>query len=798
MASPGDNAALDKVIKRDDNVPKHVQKGEHFVGIKIGSDEIVKPSSWGFGKKNRYVYRVYTDVSGHQRAEGRSNTIYVRDPETNDSVNLVVSYQASCPESKVETLVRALGQYGSPDSELRRHITAIAERFLFGREREFFANFEKLRSELAQKISNAVTDETGLNFRAQVQLAREEDLSPFHIKQQIEVRFRDSQQPQPLAFECDLDVVPQLTLRAIVTYDKLRSLNSTLVNAVSDYFRLQVPAEDYAKEFAGTNIAEGLRARLNEIAAKHGRQINGLTLRAQKSAGYIPPNFVEKTLHTQVQPLGRIEPIALTSRIQLMREDLGRFQRSGVANLEDWLKESFDNVIRLVCFEKKYLEYLQSSSWTVIESQIKDDLTVRAKTIGYQVKQIFSLPELKENDLKDLKHHRFDIVGLPLRSTAPAHVDINLAATFFIKDWNVKRIAERVNQGVDLKADIARELHQALSSVLATEWPNDFILKFSSPDDAGESIESRLKDAAETTLIEKYQAEVSSVVVTPVDNDEIRRVRDMLYAPRVIDFISTPYSGPENIEFTVTWQVIDIEPNSWDKVSRPGYDLDVIEKSLKDALVGMFNGIEPQMLYTTVTEDIERLSKIAFVGPTDQIRSLYGLGVELSNLTRRPTGSESGMRKTLGKRRDVQLDIYNEQLDMELEISRSKIGHEIQVAKRRLDWSEARFERWKELRSKGRLTAEERDELVKLESEYERMSGDRDGTSTRTLPPVPEMNLDSDAAKLRNMRRTMQAIEGHPQSAEKPIEQAPNTIDPSVEAADEQQSPDDRPTSSER
>src|SRR5467141_2677574 len=171
MASPSDIVPLDNLIKKVDAIGQSSPPGEHYVAIKDGTDEIVSGSWYYLGIAKRHIYRIFTEKAGKPRVEGLSNTIHVKDPETEDTVNLVVSYTASCPDNHVEMLVKALGRHGSPDQELNRRITETAEAFLFGREREVFEDFERLKAELEARISVVITGDTGLKFRAVVQLA---------------------------------------------------------------------------------------------------------------------------------------------------------------------------------------------------------------------------------------------------------------------------------------------------------------------------------------------------------------------------------------------------------------------------------------------------------------------------------------------------------------------------------------------------------------------------------------------------------------------------------------------------
>jgi hypothetical protein len=750
MTTPSDVTALDTIIKEVAEAGKG-GNGEHYIAIRTNTGEIVSPDSWSFRGGPKRIYRVFTDDAGQPRADGRSNTITVRDPESGDSVNLYVSYQASCPKGKAETLVSALGRKGSPDDDLKRRISAVADDFLFRRERQFFTNFDKLRGELTQRIEDMISTDTGLNFRPHIQFAREYDLSPERVAKQIEVRFIDSTEPQTVSFECHLDVVPELTLRAIVSAGKFNLLHSQLVGAVADHFRLHVNVEEYALGFATSQVSDGLRVALNALTSRYGRQINGLTLKSQKGPGYIPPNFIEDTIDIAVQPLGRVEPITLTSRMQMSRADLAKFQKRRISDLTAWIKEALDNVVHVVCFDRVYLEYVQPESWKDIEAQIKEKMVERAGEIGYDVKQIFSAPRLKEWEFADPKYHRFELSDLPLRSTARAHVDLTVAATFFIKDWGDSKIVQKINQGIDLGTDIERELRQTLSSVLAEVSPNDFILKFSERNAENGSTEDKLRTAVEKTLIDKYQAGVSSVIVTPVDNDEIGRVRGLLNVPKILQFTAKPLAGPEEMSFSVSWRVCDIESDSWNKVSRSTCNLDAIEKSLISALEASFNGVAPQLLYARTSGELKQLGEEAFKQPKKEIVANFGVGIDLSNLNRAWTSSEERRREIWLDLDNVKRDLHRQDIDKEKRIGKITTDREVRRYEELAASAEAEFRRLTFLREQPKLSQEERDERARLEKTFRELNDTNFG-SVRKLPSFAELTDVADPSSFQSKR----------------------------------------------
>lgn len=261
-----DISVLDTVIARV-NRQQPDRPGEFYITIKSGSGEI-DPPIWRRGVGERYTYRVFTEDAGQPLAEGESNTVHVKDPESNDGVNLTVTYQACCPSGSEKRLVAALGRNGTPSDDLRTRITGCARSYLFGKERELFSNFDKVRQDVLTQIHNTIVDETGLKFRAQLTVKLKDDLASHRIEENAEIRFKDSPQVQRILIQCDLDVIPQLTLRAIVAHQRLMQLQTRLIDVVKDHFRHEVTAQSFAEALRDPRIVNDLRGRFDVLLGK--------------------------------------------------------------------------------------------------------------------------------------------------------------------------------------------------------------------------------------------------------------------------------------------------------------------------------------------------------------------------------------------------------------------------------------------------------------------------------------------------------------------------------------------------
>ena len=168
--------------------------------------------------------------------------------------------------------------------------------------------------------------------------------------------------------------------------------------------------------------------------------------------------------------------------------------------------------------------------------------------------------------------------------------------------------------------------------------PNDFILKFSQDID-GPSIETKLANAVQSKLTDAYKANVSFVSVNQVDTDEIKCVREILDVPKDVEFAAIPSSG-EEIRFSLTWKISNIEKNSWDIISRPFCNLDEIQARLRNTLSGAFSALPYDELRYEGDDQRKKLEEHASKVSAAHIEKFFGLILATSDLRRFRTTME--------------------------------------------------------------------------------------------------------------------------------------------------------------
>lgn len=741
-----DISALDPIIRRVGRSGPN-RRGEYYISIKAGTDEI-NPSRWSLVGGQRYIYQVFTEDAGRPWAHGESDTIHLADPQSGEIVNLVITFQAFCPNGNEVKLVQSLGQTGNPSDEFRHLITVWARNYIFQFGSNLFSDFKKAQGDLLNFIAENVATSTGLAFRAQLRLNLANALSLYSIEEFVEVRFNDSTTPQKIFVQCDLDFLPEKPLLAIIAYRRLADLHADLITETKNFFRNNVPAQAFARGLRDQDIADGLRQRFENIVTMEGRQVTGLTI-TPHGLDRLPEVVHQKLLHAEVRTLGRDLPIGLTSKILLNLDDLAQFQRSQITDLSKWLHQTFAAVVQDVCFEKKYIDYLEKASWGTIEAKIKAEMETKAKEIGYHVKQIFSQPELKENEYKDSQIRHFLVERLPLKSTTPVSFDLKVSATFAILGWEDDDLADKINRGIDLHADITAELHHALAAVLVKCLPNDFVLKFSEPRPSLPSIEDELKSAVRSTLEKKYKAEISFVAVDQVATDEIKTVWGLLDVPTEAEFFATPHGGGEPIKYSLTWKISGVDTNSWSIINRPFCNRENIRIELQKALAGSFSSLRHDQLRFETSEAESNLRSLADRVAKAHVRELFGVTVEVFNLRRDRTKLEQkayeAHEKLFIARIDEQVDKVSHARDVQKEARKRQLD----LVRKTNQLDDIKYKRLTELHEKPTRDRFDDEELAKLQKQIDELAPPDDLTKSAAAL-LDDTPLEFDPGRLQD------------------------------------------------
>lgn len=712
-----DISKLENVIKKIDHKDSTCQ-GKHFITIVEGTDEI-NPGVLRRLSGNTYLYRVYTDDAGQPTATGESDSILVKDPSTNNSVSLRVTYEVICPEGNQVQLVKSLGKNGDPDDALRSLITSAARKYLWDNGAAVFHGTGDSKEKVLTEISNKVQNETGLMFRGRVLLEHEEKLSTIHFDQSFEVRFKDTPELLGVHLQASLEVHPQKRLLAVIAISESHKLEDFVTSITKVYFESEVRSQDFLLEIS-SKMKETLTERLNAQLERFGRRTSGLSLRKSNN-GTKPILEVQFSLSTNIPILGRNDPVVLNSKVHLTLKDYACFKDQGILNLQNWTEETFEKVVKRKCFECSYLDFLQPKRWRSLEEQIETEMDSEVEHIGYQVVQIFSSPILSEEDFMTQKTHRYYYENLTLKSSSNTKVKLDVFPTFIINNWEFENIVKKINQGINLNEDIYRLIKNTLETSLIKISPNRYYLEFEDMGEDGHSVSGDLSTSIQLSLKTEFGID-ASVSINPHDNDDVNKVKNLISKPIRVDFSVIPHDGVEEVSFTVTVIVNELAPEGWGLVTRQDCSEISIKQEAANFLESEYAVIADYNLTFKNASQREMLRKLVQEKLSNHLSSIFGVHVRLENLSRQATDGEAAVRTHIISKVHEKIAASREKTkhqDQIIEGKRKNELLEIQTANKVINDDYDHFQTLKKLKAENNdLSPDDEDEYERLKTKY--------------------------------------------------------------------------------
>ena len=131
---------------------------------------------------------------------------------------------------------------------------------------------------------------------------------------------------------------------------------------------------------------------------------------------------------------------------------------------------------------------------------------------------------------------------------------------------------------------------------------------------------------------------------------------------------------------------------------------------------------------------------------------MYGLGVSLSNLARKATPSEVNARTLLRQRQDAKVALFGQEIQKAVTAGQRQSDEELRSVQRVREWTDERFARLKMLSSLTKPNLEERDELKRLENEFNESMKREGGVTPGALPKIPDLYEGNDARTFKRIR----------------------------------------------
>jgi len=397
---------IDRVIRLVDGDYKTSAPNEKKIIININNGEVLKskPLAAGF----RGIDLRYYVVSAQNNAECEGYVCKVRDIVTRHSINIQVDYDVSCPVGSEEKVASTLCRGDNPKIVLEECIEVYLKEFnriKRNQDVNFIFSFYSLKEELRQFISNKVKTDTGLDFHPYISIEKEvEKLKTIPLSSdKFPIRVKDYDNDIPIEYKVGLEVVnDDKKVNAILKYNNISSLESILQNEINKVLSKECTLHELCFKF-DTEVKPKLVDKINFILEPEGRQISYIKFDLILSDIIVPeaPTF-KHTTECEIKDSAQY-PIEVQNRVIMNLDDIGKLKRanidSGKGGLEDWLKYTLDKIVQDVFFERTRIDLLYSLEED--KKAIKNRLEEETKKIGFSIRHLAFLPNLKELELLD-------------------------------------------------------------------------------------------------------------------------------------------------------------------------------------------------------------------------------------------------------------------------------------------------------------------------------------------------------------------------------------------------------------
>jgi hypothetical protein len=466
---------------------------------------------------------------------------------------------------------------------------------------------------------------------------------------------------------------------------------------IRDFLNAQVTLQDFSSSLK-SKVREELFIHLNEIfPKKYGYKVKFLNLDTNLE---IPEEIIEVPYIMSCMVDGYPNPIKITNTVQMLIKDLAKSRQmlpnGYVKNndqgspLKTWVESKLERIIKPLLLKKKYIDLLVEDKLRDIANSIKQEMRQEARSIGFSVEHIISIPNLEHLYLRE----DFQIELKQGYLTNDANMQIRLNTLVYLKFETFDKIETYLKPSIDVKQKIEETVSQTIRKQLAKIDPERYYMRFYHADNTleKESVEELLESEITKRLQELYGATISSVVTRPIDTEIVDLFKLLRGKVPSFDFEITPLKGGESITFQAQFQIDAVGKESWVTFnSRMGsilhdknpqykellrlkevYERDIKTSDLEDsqalkAIRDKMSELEQEVsgidrIKESIINSIEQI--LSYKDPNSigalenkineqarkSVKNQYGLEITISNLRRKPTEQEknlSGAKKSL-------------------------------------------------------------------------------------------------------------------------------------------------------
>jgi len=633
---------LDKVL-----VGIEVSSGKAFEKISVGGTTQLR----NLGIRGLFAERKYVLVSNandpRNEVEASVPGIQLRDFAKNWSLSLNVNYLVRCVQGNEVKVAEALWAGSHPGAVLHDSISRWVREFGGSDPASFIQNFYARQRELERYLEEKAEDELGLSLQATARIdgriePREQiQIGPLHIP----VRVKGDTGDQDLKFEARLSVDPQRKMAAIIYREHESRLEDLLKTEIQKYCLSSLSLQSLYFSTPG-KLEDDLTVYLNNVLLPYGRVLSFFAVQlTEKKTVTSLEDFFETKKEVTYEIEASTPPVTIKNHVQMSLQDYGLYKRTGSQNLESWIQENLEEIIHQVLFGKKYIDLL--IGFDPLKEQIKQRLSVRASSIGYNIKQLITIPNLEQYEW--LENFRLELEGsfetkvprFPVRLgiVVVARIPHLLDVEFYLN--------RRQNVPDKMKDLILDQTRQTLHGI----EPERFYMQFYYCDpEEGMSVERELSQVLTDSLKKDFNADVVSIVFKVLDTDMTDIWATLEKCEGNLEMSLPSFSDVEKVIYRATLRIEAIHAKGWNRFRTANRDTENIRVRLQDHIISQLGTFSNE---DTVYYDYEGQKKAeAFIERVAKRFALeeFGLIIRLNSLRRDVTEIEDKEKMVIRER----------------------------------------------------------------------------------------------------------------------------------------------------
>ena len=532
------------------------------------------------------------------------------------------------------------------------------------RERELSVinDFYNIKDELEKHVVNNSFEIVGLNTLLKISV-----VEPFVLKFDyvcFPVLICDYE--NELDIQLKFELLISDNIKAILNNNKDHEL--IIKNHIREFFKNRVGYHDFIYSLKGS-ILEQLKIYINSKISDLGRTLGYFVINSDDLRKK-PDELVDIDINTSIQINEYPNPITLKNKIQLVLKNAGKYIEAKSPDLNHWCRERIANIISDVLFNSKYIDLL--INFDPIRKDIKNKLQGDAESIGYMIKHLITIPDLKPMELlKD-----FEVELEDKFQTKNSRFDVKLRVVAIVRINNLIDIQDFLNPNIDIHLLMKQKMVDKVRQILHTVDPERFYMRFDYTDVQNEiCVSEEIIVKISKLLQEIFRAEV--VGVTPVQLETEHTERFKRLTGKICDFVLelTSFQGSEKIIYDGNFKIIRVHENGWETFQGGEYTEENIKGFLVNALKAKLETLSEEDLLYYHNNHLVELTKVINSVAEKEIENVFGLVIKITSFYRRHTDNEKAISQ-------VKLDIYKRKIgkltgNIEMDEKKSKINDDI-------------------------------------------------------------------------------------------------------------------------